>query len=165
MPTKKTLSCAQAVAAALILFELNTRKDEVTSMSLHAGLPQGPDIAQKIYLEWLAFLHAALVYTLMHQAPAAVVAAYLRETTHLLKAHAGVETEKASAFIDSTFTPYMECLVQEKQKDCPVLFLQRITGQENTALKPATLRVVSGVMAMALCSIMDALSQYDMQAD
>lgn len=165
MPTKKTLSCAQSVAAAVILFELNTKKDEVASMSVHAGLPQDVDSGQKIYLEWLAFLHASLVYTLIHQAPAAVVAAYLRESTYLLKTHAGMDAEDAAAFIDTTFTPYMECLVQEKQKECPSLFLQRITGQEGGLLSPAMVRVVAGVMAMALCALMDALSQYDMQAD
>lgn len=165
MSVKKTLSCAQAVEAAAILFELNTRQTEISGMAIHAELPQDSDTARILYLEWLAFIHAAIVYALMHRAPAAVVAIYLRGTTELLEKYADVDAHKAHTFIDTVFTPYMECLVQEKQKECPALFLQRVTGQESPVENPRTLRVVSGVMAMALCSILDALSQYEMLAD
>ncbi|MEG2173527.1 MAG: hypothetical protein RRY29_09765 [Desulfovibrionaceae bacterium] len=162
---QKTLSCVQSVEAAAILFELNTRKDEIAGMSVHAALPQNPETARTIYLEWLAFVHAAIVYALMHKAPAAVVALYLRGTTELLETYADVDTQNAHSFIDSVFTPYMECLVQERQKDCPTLFLRKVTGQDSPLACPASMRVVSGVMAMALCSIIDALGQYEMLAE
>lgn len=165
MSDKKTLSCAQSVEAAVILFELNTRKDEIASMARHAQLPDDAASSQKIYTEWLAFTHAALVYALMHRAPAIVVAEYLRGTTQMLQTHAAVSPEGANSFIDKVFTPYMECLVQEKQKECPEIFIRRITGQDSTTANPGTLQVVSGVMAMGLCSIMDALGQYEMLPD
>lgn len=162
---KKQLSCAQSVEAAVILFELNTKKDEIARMAEHAQLPDDAARSFKIYIEWLAFMHAAIAYTLMHRAPAIVAAEYLRGTRQMLQTYAPAEQQNADTFVDKIFTPYVECLVQERQKDCPVLFIQRITGQEETTVNPATLRVVSGVMAMALCSVMDALSPYEMLPD
>lgn len=162
---KKPLSCAQSVEAAAILFELNTRKDEIAGMAAHAQLPTDAASSLNVYIEWLAFMHAAIVYTLMHHAPAVVVAEYLRGTRQMLQTYAPTDQHDADRFVDKVFTPYVECLVQERQKDCPTLFIQRITGQDETKVNPATLRVLSGVMAMALCSVMDALSQYDMLPD
>lgn len=163
--TKKRLSCTQSVEAAAILFELNTKKDEINRMAAHAQFPADAASAAKIYLEWLAFMHAAIAYSLMHHAPAVVVAEYLRGTRHMLQTYAPAAHHDADSFVDKVFTPYVECLVQERQKDCPVLFIQRIIGQDTADLPPLTLRVLSGVMAMALCSVMDALSQYEMLPD
>lgn len=165
MADKKVLSCAQAVDAAVMLLEINTKRDEVTTMLKHADLSQDAVQVHSIYLEWLAFIHAAIVYSLMHRAPASVVAAYLRTTTQLLQHHAPTEALSVQNFVDSVFSPYMECLAQERQKDCPTLFIQRVCKHSVPPTTPTTLRVISGVMAMALCSILDAVSQYDMQAD
>lgn len=166
MADKKILSCAQAVEAAAILLEIHTKRDEIATMLTHAEIQQDVVNVQASYLEWLAFIHAAIVYSLMHRAPASVVAAYLRATTQLLQHHAPNEASSGvQHFVDSVFSPYMECLTQERQKDCPALFIQRVCGHAVQTAKITTLRVISGVMAMALCSILDAVSQYDMQAD
>lgn len=165
MTDKKILSCAQSVEAATLLFEINTKRNEIATMAQHAGLPQDAATAQCTYVEWLAFTHAAIVYSLMHRAPAAVVAAYLRSTTTLLQHHAPAEVPDVQHFVDSIFSPYMECLAQERQKDCPALFMQRVCNMSIHEAPASMVRVLSGVMAMALCSLLDAISQYDMQVD
>lgn len=181
MTDKKILSCTQAVEAATVLLEINTRRNEVANMAEHAALPHEASDIQNIYFEWLAFTHAAIVYSLMHRAPASVVAAYLRTTTELLQHYApheaptmtsgpnnGANTgvnHTVSHFVDAVFSPYMECLAQERHKDCPAIFIQRVCGQTLQEASATTVRVISGVMAMAVCSILDALSQYDIQVD
>lgn len=162
---KKILTCAQATEAAAILFELNTKPEEICSMVGHASLPDSAEDMACIVKEWYGFVQAAIVYALMHNAPAGVVAAYLQSSTALLQTRAGYDVQTAHAFIDQVFTPYMECLVQNRQKDCPALFIHRITGLELSAAPPITVRVVSGVMAMTLCTMLDKVSAYEMLAE
>ena len=65
---KKILSPEQAVQAACILFELNTREQDLLEMAPRAGVPCGDDASRRaLTREWYGFVHAAVVYGLMAQ--------------------------------------------------------------------------------------------------
>lgn len=82
---KKQLSVARAVEAAGILFELNSGRQGVLAMAEQAGLScASPDAEKKLLREWYAFVHAAVLYGLMVQAPNIVVVEYLRGTQDIL---------------------------------------------------------------------------------
>ena len=83
---KKTLHPEQAVQAACFLFELNTREGDILEMADRAGIPHADAPARKtLTREWYGFVHAAVVYGLMAQAPNLVMAEYLRSTRALLE--------------------------------------------------------------------------------
>ena len=78
---KKKLDVATAVQAAGILFELNTGENGVLAMAQKAQLPCASDEEKKrLMLEWRAYVHAAVLYGLIVQAPNVVVVEYLRVT-------------------------------------------------------------------------------------
>ena len=81
----KTLTPEQAVQAACILFEINTREQDLMEMADRAGIPHDGETSRKALVrEWYGFVHAAVVYGLMAQASNQVMAEYLRSTRTLL---------------------------------------------------------------------------------
>lgn len=164
---KKTLSPEQAVQAACFLFELNTREQDILEMADRAGIPHGDAPSRKVLLrEWYGFVHAAVVYGLMAQAPNMVMAEYLRSTRSLLGQTAGYSPEEIESFIDETFSGYIRLMAQNKQKLCPALFYQRLLGTESLESLPAErVAFLSGMMAITMCAVLDKFGQYDLAAE
>lgn len=164
---RKKLSCALGVRAGLILYALNTDRNALLRQADVAGLfndippEQLLDIRQRLLEEWRAFVHAVIVYGLGHRAPNIVVANYLRTTRDLL-AEQGYNPKATEAFIDGPFRVYMERLMEEKHKECPVIFLRRLYGLDNTQAVPRhPLAVFSSLMAMLISAVIDKLDQYE----
>ncbi len=154
----------QAVQASCFLFELNTRRQDIVEMALKAGIPcdtSHPAILDRTIEEWYGFVHAAVVYALMANAPNAVMAEYLRSTRTLLAQVAGYSPERIEAFIDSTFSGYIRLMAQNQQKQCPLLFFRRVLGVEDiTSLPSEQVAFLSGMMAITMCAILDKLNGY-----
>lgn len=158
---KKQLTVARAVEAAGILFELNTGKAGLLAMADRAELPHtSPDEEKKLLREWYAFVHAAVLYGLMVQAPNIVVVEYLRATQAML-AGLGFTPDEATAFVDDAFRAYVDPLVRTRTEECPGVFFRRLSGRKVSEVPPRQLAVVSGVMAMILAAILDKLEQYE----
>ena len=101
---KKILSPEQAVQAACILFELNTREQDLLEMAQRAGVPCGDDASRRaLTREWYGFVHAAVVYGLMAQASNQVMAEYLRSTRTLLSQMAGTPPSRSKASSTTRF--------------------------------------------------------------
>lgn len=163
MIERKTLSLAQGVEAARILFEINTDPAQVLHLTREAGLPPCADqTAERLLcLQWYGFVHAAVVAGLMVHAPSIAVAQYLRSTTALLTAK-GVAIEACESFIDTVFSPYMECLAQEQPKQCPAVFFRQACHIHTLKDAPArTVVMISGAMAMVISAVTDKLKRYD----
>ena len=152
---KKILSPEQAVQAACILFELNTREQDLLEMAQRAGVPCGDDASRRaLTREWYGFVHAAVVYGLM--------AEYLRSTRTLLSQMAGYTPEQIESFIDDTFSSYIRLMAQNQQKQCPSLFYQRLVGEGALETLPKErVAFLSGMMAITMCAILDKLGQYE----
>ena len=158
---KKQLSVARAVEAAGILFELNTGRQGVLDMAARAELtPGSPDEEKKLLREWYAFVHAAVLYALMVQAPNIVVLEYLRSTQTMLTA-LGFSPDEASLFVDDAFRAYVDPLVRTRTEECPAVFFRRLLGKEVQDVPARQLAVISGVMAMILAAVLDKLEQYE----
>lgn len=171
MEPKKTLSCTQGVQAAVVLFTLNAGREGILRLAAQADLFRDvpaealPAARERVLEEWRAFVHASVVYGLMHRAPNIVVAEYLRGTRALL-AEQGYDAAGVEAFVDGPFAVYMELLVQERQKDCPGIFFRRVLPEEPMRKMPSgTVALISGVMAMTLCAVIDKLDGYDIRAE
>lgn len=162
---KRRLSLAEAVQAASILYELNTGREGVLGMAAQAELPCASSAEEKALLrEWRAFVHAAVLYGLMAQAPNIVVVEYLRATQDMLK-QAGYTPAEAEAFVDEAFRAYVEPLLRTRTKECPALFFRRLQGRDLADVPPRSVAVVSGVMAMIFAAVLDKLEQYEFAAD
>ena len=153
----------QAVQAACILFELNTREQDLLEMAQRAGVPCGDDASRRaLTREWYGFVHAAVVYGLMAQASNQVMAEYLRSTRTLLSQMAGYTPEQIESFIDDTFSSYIRLMAQNQQKQCPSLFYQRLVGEGALETLPKErVAFLSGMMAITMCAILDKLGQYE----
>ena len=158
---KKILSPEQAVQAACILFELNTREQDLLEMAQRAGVPCGDDASRRaLTREWYGFVHAAVVYGLMAQASNQVMAEYLRSTRTLLSQMAGYTPEQIESFIDDTFSSYIRLMAQNQQKQCPSLFYQRLVGEGALETLPKErVAFLSGMMAITMCAILDKLGE------
>ncbi|WP_298067299.1 hypothetical protein [uncultured Mailhella sp.] len=162
---KRRLSVAQAVEAAAILFSLNSGRDGVLLMAARSGLPcSSEEEIRRLLLEWRAFVHAAVLYGLMVQAPNVVVVAYLRSTQDMLK-QLGYTQEQADAFVDGAFRAYSEPLVRTRTQECPAVFFRRLLDKDITDVPAKTAATVSGIMAMILSAVLDKLEQYDYALD
>lgn len=158
---KKQLSVARAVEAAGILFELNSGRQGVLAMAEQAGLScASPDAEKKLLREWYAFVHAAVLYGLMVQAPNIVVVEYLRGTQDIL-AGLGFTPDEATTFVDDAFRAYVDPLVRTRTEECPGIFFRRLSGKEVSEVPPRQVAVISGVMAMILAAVLDKLEQYE----
>ncbi len=162
----KTLSRAQGVEAACILFSLNTKLEQVKQLltNIEENGLKVPD-EDFFYKEWYGFVHAAIVAGLMVHAPNSVLVDYLRSTTNLLKEH-NIAKNEAKHFVDTHFAPYMEMLGKEEQQKCPSQFFNAIFGIEDlTKLPPRAVALVSATMAMLLSAVTDKLEQYQIESD
>lgn len=158
---KRRLSVDEAVKAASILFELNTGEAGVLALAGRANLPCASDEEKKaLMLEWRAFVHAAVLYGLMVQAPNVVVVEYLRVTQQMLGS-LGYAPKEAEDFVDGAFRAYVDPLVRTKTQECPSVFFRRLLNKEVTEVPAEAAAVVSGVMAMILSAILDKLEQYE----
>ena len=159
----RTLTPEQAVQAACILFEINTREQDLMEMADRAGIPHDDETARKTLVrEWYGFVHAAVVYGLMAQASNQVMAEYLRSTRTLLSQVAKYTPEQIEAFIDDTFSGYIRLMAQNQQKQCPALFYQRLLGTDALDTLPKErVAFLSGMMAITMCAILDKLAQYE----
>ena len=167
MPEQKTLTHEQAVQAAGILFDINTREQDLMEMAERAGLPCGDEASRRALIrEWYGFVHAAVVYGLMAQASNQVMADYLRSTRTLLSQVAAYTPEQIEAFIDDTFSGYIRLMADNRQKECPALFLRRLAGADAFETLPRErVAFLSGMMAITMCAILDKLGQYDFSAE
>ncbi len=171
---RKPLSCLDGVRAACLLFELNTREEDILEMAVRAGVAPGttgPDGAGHpveqgdLLREWRGFVHAAVVYALMAEAPNAVVAEYLRATRELL-GRAGYADEAVDRFVDDTFAAYIRLMARNRQKECPIRFYERVLGVSDVrCLPPERVAFLSGMMAITMCAVLDKLGNYEFLAD
>ena len=158
---KRKLTLAQAVEAAGILFELNTEPKGALSIAARAGLPCGTDGEKAAFLwEWRAYVHAAVLYGLMVQAPNVVVVEYLRATQDMLR-RLGYSAEQATDFVDGAFRAYTDPMVRTQTQECPAVFFQRLLGKELADVPAATVALISAVMAMVMSATLDKLEQYE----
>ena len=158
---KRKLTLAQAVEAAGILFELNTEPKGALAIAARAALPCGTDGEKAAFLwEWRAYVHAAVLYGLMVQAPNVVVVEYLRATQDMLR-RLGYSAEQATDFVDGAFRAYTDPMVRTQTQDCPAVFFQRLLGKELADVPAATVALISAVMAMVMSATLDKLEQYE----
>ena len=158
---KRKLTVAEAVTAASILFELNTGEAGVLALAARAGLPCTSDEEKRtLMLEWRAFVHAAVLYGLMVQAPNVVVVEYLRVTQQMLGS-LGYAPKEAEDFVDGAFRAYVDPMVRTKTQECPSVFFRRLLNRDVAGVPAETAAVVSGVMAMIMSAILDKLEQYE----
>lgn len=169
---KKTLSAAQGLEAARILFELNTREDAAMRMLLSCGFSPASctgDAGRRLYAEWCAFVHAAVTTSLMQHAPNTVLLAYLRQTGSLLETAGTAAAEHLQqdidAFVDGPFAAYMPLLAQEQPQRCPALFCQRGVPELSEAESLPVQARLAAVMALLLGALCDKLEQYDIHPD
>ena len=128
---KKILSPEQAVQAACILFELNTREQDLLEMAQRAGVPCDDEASRRASPRRMVRLRSPLPWCTawMAQALQQVMAEYLRSTRTLLSQMAGYTPEQIESFIDDTFSSYIRLMAQNQQKQCPSLFYQRLVGE------------------------------------
>ena len=158
---KKKLTVARAVEAAGILFELNTKESGVLAMAQKAGLPCATaEEKSRLMLEWRAYVHAAVLYGLMVQAPNVVVVEYLRVTQDMLR-RLGYSPEEAGDFVDGAFRSYVDPMVRTQTQECPAVFFRRLMDRSVEEGPPATAAMVSAVMAMIMSAVLDKLEQYE----
>lgn len=158
---KKKLTVAAAVQAAGILFELNTGEGGVLAMAQRAALPCATEAEKrKLMLEWRAFVHAAVLYGLMVQAPNVVVVEYLRVTQDML-GKLGYSPAEAEDFVDDAFRAYADPMVRTSTQECPGVFFRRLLNKDVADVPADTAAMVSGVMAMVMSAILDKLEQYE----
>ena len=189
------LSYAEGVRAACLLFEQNTRDADIREFAERAGLmpraaeldaalagmKKRPGLAAKeaadtaasdallrrVRLEWFGFVHAAVVYALMDAAPNDVVFAYLRSTRTLVSTRGELDEAGVDAFVDQTFAGYLERMARKTQRECPLLFYERLlelAPGEAASLPAPRLAFVSGMMAITMCCILDKIEQDDFEA-
>ncbi|MBP3730125.1 MAG: hypothetical protein J6I40_01475 [Mailhella sp.] len=158
---RRRLSLAEAVDAARMLFELNTGEQGVLSLARQAGLPADTkENREHLLLEWRAYVHAAVLYALMVQAPNVVVLEYLRVTQIMLRS-LGYSSNEGKDFVDGAFSAYAEPMVRTQTQECPAVFFRRLLGKDIREVPGHAAAMVSGVMAMILSAVMDKLEQYD----
>ena len=158
---KRRLTLAQAVEAASILFELNTEPKAALAIAARAGLPCATEEEQKAFLwEWRAYVHAAVLYGLMVQAPNVVVVEYLRVTQDMLH-RLGYGSEQAADFVDGAFRAYTEPMVRTQTQECPSVFFKRLLNKPMAEVPAQTVAMISAVMAMVMSATLDKLEQYE----
>ncbi len=158
---KRKLTLAQAVEAAAILFELNTEPRGALAVAEKAGLPVSSAEEQAAFLwEWRAYVHAAVLYGLMVQAPNVVVVEYLRVTQAMLR-KLGYSAEQATEFVDGAFRAYTDPMVRTKTQECPAVFFRRLLDKDIADVPAPAAAFLSSVMAMIMSAALDKLEQYE----
>ena len=158
---KRKLTLAQAVEAAGILFELNTDPKGALAIAARAGIPCESEGEKAAFLwEWRAYVHAAVLYGLMVQAPNVVVVEYLRATQDILR-RLGYTAEQATEFVDGAFRAYTDPMVRTQTQECPAVFFDRLLKKPLADVAPQTVAMISTVMAMVMSATLDKLEQYE----
>lgn len=163
MTNEKKITCAQSVEIAMLLYEENINQAEITNMIKIANISLSQDMLPLVFSEWKAFVHAAIVYSLMHHAPAVVACEYIKNIKALMGRHDNLEDE--NSFIDNTFSAYMKCFVEDAAKECPQIFIKKILNININDCSLQTVKVVSGVMALTISNILDKIELVEMMAD
>ena len=159
---KKILSPEQAVQAACILFELNTREQDLLEMAPRAGVPCGDDASRRPSPANGTLRSRRRGIRPDGPGLQSVMAEYLRSTRTLLSQMAGYTPEQIESFIDDTFSSYIRLMAQNQQKQCPSLFYQRLVGEGALETLPKErVAFLSGMMAITMCAILDKLGQYE----
>lgn len=164
---KRKLSLAEAVEAASILFELNSNREALRRVAENAVLQVPGDPAEaddKLWLEWAAFVHAAVLYALMAHAPNVVVVEYLRTTRNKLSGR-GLDEAGINEFVDASFSPYVQPLLRDEARECPDIFFRHLLGRGIAEVDANCAAVISGTMAMVLAAVVDKLEQYDFMTE
>ena len=157
----RKLTLAQAVEAAGILFELNTDPKGALAIASRAGLPCESEAEKAAFLwEWRAYVHAAVLYGLMVQAPNVVVIEYLRVTQDMLR-RLGYTVEQATDFVDGAFRAYTDPMVRTQTQECPSVFFERLLKKPLAEVPAQTVAMISTVMAMVMSATLDKLEQYE----
>lgn len=160
---KRQISVAEAVQAASILYELNTKRDAILALATKAELkPAGGE--ESLLYEWHAFVHAAVLYGLMVQAPNIVVVEYLRATQTMLQSN-GYSYDDALHFVDDAFSAYVKPLLHTQTQECPTIFFRRLEGKEISDVPSFSVALISGVMAMLFATVLDKLEMYEYLLD
>ena len=158
---KRKLTLAQAVEAAGILFELNTDPKGALAIAARAGIPCESEGEKAAFLwEWRAYVHAAVLYGLMVQAPNVVVVEYLRATQDMLR-RLGYTAQQATEFVDGAFRAYTDPMVRTQTQECPAVFFDRLLKKPLADVAPQTVAMISTVMAMVMSATLDKLEQYE----
>lgn len=162
---KKKLTREEAVKAASILFELNTKEKDILEFAEKAGITfeqESTRTKECVLNEWYGFVHASIVYALSTKFSNDVMMDYLRCTHELLQKVAGYDDLSVETFIDDTFAGYLTLMVQNKQKECPSLFLQRVLGVKDiTTLPSERVAFLAGMMAITICTLLDKMEEYE----
>lgn len=163
--TPKKLTREEAVKAACILFELNTKEKDILEFAEKAGIDfekESTRTKECVLNEWYGFVHAAIVYALSTKVSNDVMMDYLRCTHELLQKVAGYDDIAVETFVDDTFAGYISLLIQNKQKESPNLFFQRVLGVKDiTTLPSEQVAFLAGMMAITICAILDKVEKYE----
>ncbi|MBQ3060568.1 MAG: serine/threonine protein kinase [Desulfovibrio sp.] len=169
---KKRLRAAQGIEAACILFQLNSKEEDILRLATEAGLPAEtlpPADKAMLCLEWQAFTHAVLTSGLMQYAPNSVLVGYLRETGNLLaQTRTGIPQMAQADFVDGPFAAHMALLGHGRQAECPTLFCRRLAEIPHMATAAYDKHVearLAALMAMVISAVWDKLDQYEILAD
>ena len=163
--TPKKLTREEAVKAACILFELNTKENDILEFAEKAGITfekESTRTKECVLNEWYGFVHAAIVYALSTKVSNDVMLDYLRCTHDLLQKVGKYDDVAVEAFVDDTFAGYLTLLIQEKQKECPNLFFQKVLGVKDiTTLPSERVAFLAGMMAITICALLDKMEEYE----
>ena len=144
-----------------LLFELNSGRQGVLAMRSRPGCPAHlPMREKKLLREWYAFVHAAVLYGLMVQAPeyrrGGIPAWHAGHSGGL-----GFTPDEATTLLWTTPSRLCGPSVRTRTEECPGIFFRRLSGKEVSEVPPRQVAVISGVMAMILAAVLDKLEQYE----
>ena len=155
---KKTLSLQQALDACFILFEKNCGREALRRFQQDILLQEIPfeDFAK----EWYAFVFAGIYHGFSRYAPAYMVLEYVRCIKYFLQ-EIGYAEDQVSVFLDMQFQAYIQCIIEERVKDCPALFYRRLLGKTVQEVNTKSAVILSGAMAMFVANTLDIFEKYD----
>jgi len=160
---KKIIKCAQAIEIAIRLFEENIDESEIRNMLKIAKLDLAQNMLAQAFLEWQAFIHATIVYSLMHHAPAVIACEYIKNIKGIMKKYHHSDDE--DFFIDKVFSAYMQCFVADKAKECPQVFIKKTLNININTCSTQTIQIIAGVMALTISNILDKIELFEMLPD
>lgn len=155
---KKELSTQNALDVCFIIFEKNCQKDALKIFQEKvylAGIP-----IEKFAKEWYAFVFGAIYHGFSQYAPAFMVLEYVRSIKYFLKEY-GYSDEEITEFLDNQFQAYIKLIIEEKVKECPQLFYQRLLGKSVQEADKKSVVPLSGAMAMLVANCLDIFEKYE----
>ena len=155
---KKELSTQNALDICFIIFEKNCQKDALKIFQEKAFLTEID--FEKFAREWYAFVFGAIYHGFSQYAPAFMVLEYVRSIKYFLKEY-GYSDEEITAFLDNEFQAYIRLIIEDKVKECPILFYQRLLGKSVQEADKHSVVLLSGAMAMLVANCLDIFEKYD----